>query len=131
MTEAEVAAVRRGLRTALERPSRAGIPYSQTNGAPIARTTGRLMRALMTHMPIMTNKMPMPTLAAAPPLVPRIDPAMKTAPTSVSTPPMTARIRSDRSGTVTPSRIAAMGGIRDARNDGNHAASNVTSTPTM
>ena len=82
-------------------------------------------------MPTITNKMPMPTLAAAPPLLPRIEPAIDTAPISVSTPPITARTRSERSGRATPSRIAAIGGMRDARKDGNHAASNVTSTPTM
>ena len=43
---------------------------------------------------------------------------------------MRKRLRSERAGTVTSSRIAATGGILAARLAGNHATATVTRIPT-
>ena len=52
------------------------------------------------------------------------------APARVSTEPIPIRIRSDRCGIATSSRIAATGGIFAARRAGKYAATTVTTTPT-
>ncbi len=113
MSAAAVAAVRRGLRTALDVARRAGVPKTHISGAPSRRTTGRLSNALMTHTPIMTMRAPMPTCAAALAALPvdragdeeRADHDRR----RHRRPPECA---SDRSGRATPSRIAATGGMR-------------------
>ena len=110
-----VAAVRRGFRRAFLVASRPGVRNSWGNGRPSARTTGRLMTGASMATPRNTIAAPTPSSAIGPPSSPMPG---STAPATVTSDPTTSRIRIERCGIATSSRIAATGGTFAARRAG-------------
>lgn len=110
-----VAAVRRGLRRAFLVASRPGVRNSFGYGAPSTRTTGRLITGASMATPTNTSAAPAPSTAMGALLSPSPD---STAPATVTIEPTISRIRSDRCGIATSSRIAATGGTFAARRAG-------------
>src|SRR5215218_8007172 len=117
---AAVIAVRRGLRAELCRPSLPGIDHAST--APSIDTAGRAITGVNIAIP--TNPSSTPPSRAH-----RLPSSATPMPAAVSTAPATVSLVSGLSG-VAASRIAAIGGIRDARTAGRSAATTVTTTPT-
>ncbi len=127
-----VAAVRRGLRTALVRAS---VPI-RPNGRPMTWPSGRITRPDSSgdsnSAPMPTRTSPSPMSAAPLPAEEDIAPSAVTpAPTARKTAPMMLRRRVAAAvGVANSSRIAATGGIEDARRAGAYADSSVTPVPT-
>ncbi len=131
MRAAAVAAVRRGLRIAFCCASRPGVPNTFGNSPPSTRTTGVLITGASIAMPRNTAAAPPPSRASGWLVAPAMPDPMAIAPPAVKAPPTQTRMRSDRCGSDTSSRIAATGGIFAARRAGKYADSTVTTMPTV
>ncbi len=113
-----VAAVRRGLRTALVRASRPTAPNGRATTAPSPATNGRDSAGAASRTAMIRANAPMPTVEAAPPPVPWAPTTTTAAPTTAATAPTTVRIRSDSTVAVDSSRMAATGATLLARRAG-------------
>ena len=134
ISAAAVDAVRCGLRRALSRASRPGLPPSSTPGQPITAASGRTRRDEKSATPMNTNTTPSPMDARIPvvlrPFLKRPN-ARSAKPTAIVAIAPTVRKRAKRpSGSVAPSRTAAIGGTRVERIAGRRLARTVTRMPT-
>ena len=126
-----VFAARRGLRTTLPRASRPTGRHQATAGAASTRTTAGTTTGPTVSTPTITPAAPRPSSRSALSAVGRTAATTAAAaPAAISTLPSSARRRSDRSFTVTSSRIASTGGTSDARRAGRAAAAMDTRVPT-
>ena len=122
-----VAAVRRGLRSALSRASRPPTPRSAAIGAPSTVAAGRTATGPRTMNPASVPTAPAIAAASPPPAAPAIT---APAPPAISRKPDTERAWDIRAGSAASSRRAASGGTREARSAGSTPASTVAATPT-
>ena len=125
-----VAAVRRGLRTALVRASRPTVPNTGRRPVPSTPITGRDSAGAPSSTPKIRPSAPSPISPAAPPPGFAKPPATRpAAPSRVATRPKAVRSRSELPVEANSSRIAATGAILAARRAGEYALNSVTPTP--
>jgi hypothetical protein len=122
-----VAEVRRGLRSALRRPSVTAA--LRPSGHISARTTYLLISGLTITTARTASPAPSP-ISTAPGRSPAFTPIrVSTSAISSRNPPISTRTSSERSGSATSWRIAATGGSLPARRAAGNAAAIVTPTP--
>ncbi len=131
ISAAAVDAVRRGLRTAFSLASVPLMPLSLGSGAPRSLATGFAITGPRMVAAANTTSALRPTwIAPLPP--PFANPAKSNkTPRASATRPMITRLRDVADVSTATSRIAATGGMREARRAGNSAEATVMPTPTM
>ena len=122
-----VAAVRRGLCSALSRASRPPTPRSAAIGAPSTAAAGRTATGPRTTNPA---RIPTAPAMAGPWPPPAVAAITAPAPPATSRKPRAERTRDIRAGSAASSRRAASGGTREDRSAGSTPASTVAATPT-
>ncbi len=106
------------------------MPRSFGSGAPSSRLTGFAMTGPRIVAAMKTTSALKPTWPAPDPPPLARPPARRRPPSASATRPRTIRLRDDADVSIATSRIAATGGIRDARRAGKNADTTVTVTPT-
>ena len=123
-----VRAVRFGFLIALSRARTPVMPVILASGVPSAAATGRAIAGPRANTPTKLSSAPTPTHRISEPASPATNAPM---PAAVSTPPCSRRRPRRSAETPAPaSRMAANGGTRAARSDGNTAEAMVTTVPT-
>jgi len=113
-----VAAVRRGLRLEFWAASWPTVPKARRYAAPSSSTRGRPMIGLIKETPTRMESIPMPISHSSKSVSPTKPQTMRPIPTTTMAEPRISRLCREVSGRATSSRIAATGGIRDARRAG-------------
>src|SRR5437763_8103393 len=126
---AAVDAVRFGLRMAFSRPSLPDTPHRRS-GQPSTRATGRTINGLRTATPKNTVAAPRPANDAALEPPPRSPVRRMPMPAARMTSPVTRRRVEPAYDVGWASRLAAMGGERDARSAGTTEDKTVAPRPT-
>ena len=127
ISAAAVAEVRLGLRIAFSRAIDPVMPLILRIGAPRAALIGVAMIGPRMATPRKTTAMPTPTNSS--PLLPKRPSRSSTTPSMVTTPPTRARRGEVAEESMDESRMAAIGGMREARTAGKTAATTVTRRP--
>ena len=130
MSADAVAAVRRGLRIAFSRASVPVMPRTLGSGAPMNRLIGRASTGPRTKMPMKIAIAPSPRMPSALSGRPNSAHSIKAPPPRVTARPIAVRGPKPLRRSIATSRIAAIGGTRDAFRAGTSAETTVTVVPT-
>ena len=129
ISAAAVAEVRLGLRMAFSRASRPEMPRTRGSGQARAPASGRATTGPSTATPRKVRAAPSPTRATALSTCAPRPTATRATPPARTSAPARARASERPDSSIATSRMAAMGGTREALRAGKNAEARVTTTP--